>query len=92
MAYLFGDERKIREKCSTLNCDLCRIGGGKCDSIIFMEEYGAYSYETGWSGEIYCEGCGRRVEYVGTAVEKKADVERILRKLWHVANEEASNG
>ena len=76
--------KSIREKCTYAICEHLRP---KRKSMLTMEDYGAWSSYTGWSGEIKCDGCGRRVEYVGDMFEKKADVERKLRKLWHVANE-----
>ena len=87
----YPEQKLIREKCSTHLCEVFRNGKTvrkRCDSILEMDEYGAWSRDTGWSGDIYCTGCGRRVTYVGASYEKKADVEKKLRKLWHVANEE----
>lgn len=80
------NKRKIREKCSY---SLCRNFRPKRETILSMApewDYGGYSEKTGWYGSIECSECGRRVEYVGAKCEKKADVERKLRELWHVAN------
>lgn len=84
-------EKKIREKCSY---SICRKLKPKRESILDMAPewgYGRYSANTGWYGSIECSECGRRVEYVGAKCEKKADVERKLRELWHVANRDAEN-
>jgi len=81
--------KSIREKCSY---SICRLLYPKRKSILTMApewDYGGYSERTGWYGEIECSECGRRVEYVGAKCEKKADVERKLRELWHVANNDA---
>ncbi len=81
--------KSIREKCSYF---ICRNFYPKRKSILTMApewDYGGYSENTGWYGEIECTECGRRVEYVGARCEKKSDVERKLRELWHVANSDA---
>lgn len=80
-------ERSIRDKCTN---SICRLYPNR-KAVIRMApswDFGGYSAGTGWYGEISCDRCGRRVEYVGSTSEKKADVERTLRKLWRVANEE----
>lgn len=80
------EPKSIREKCSFF---ICRDFKPKRKSVLRMaDSYGDYSNETGWYGSIECTGCWRRVEYVGTIAEKKSDVERKLRELWHVANSE----
>lgn len=56
------------------------------------DHFGDWSEHSGWSGEIFCTECGRTVMYAGHRCERKADVEKKLRELWHVANEALDNG
>ena len=78
-------EKNIREKCSNV---ICEMFYPKRQTVLFMDDYGAWSDETGHNVEIWCQRCGgRRVVYVGSRNEKKSDVERKGRKLWHLANE-----
>ena len=82
-------EKRIREKCSY---SFCRKFRPKRETILSMApewDYGGDSEGTGWYGDIRCSECGRKVEYVGAKCERKADVERKLRELWHVANSDA---
>ena len=90
----YPEEKQIREKCTSSFCKTERLfrkfnpNRNPCVSILAMDEYGVWDDNTGWNGEIYCTGCHRRVVYVGHEYESKAKVEKKLRKLWHVANEE----
>ena len=80
----------IRDKCSYNVCRLIRKRDSK--AVLEMADmFGEWNHETGWCGEIYCTTCGRRVEYVGNVCESKADVEKKLRMLWHIANEVAND-
>lgn len=81
-------DKSIREKCSNYTCLHFYPNRKAVLTMAPSWDFGGYSEGTGWYGEIECTTCGRRIEYVGSRTEKKADVERTLRKLWHVANME----
>ena len=83
-------ERTIRDKCSYIVCQGIKKNESKA-VLEMADTFGEWSHTTGWSGEIYCTTCGRRVEYVGNICESKADVEKKLRFLWHMANETVDN-
>lgn len=72
----------IRDRCMSPLC--ASYGGGR--AVLEMDGFSDWSSRTGWGGSIECERCGRRVTYVGTRCERKADVERKLRALWRAAN------
>lgn len=83
-------EQSIRDKCTYGICQTIKKQESK--AILEMaDEFGEWNHKTGWRGEIYCTTCGRRIEYVGNICESKADVEKKLRMLWHMANEVAND-